>query len=141
MNVLVDAWDQVEERKDRLRQRDSIVIDGEERLFEEKKEMAGVEYRLGRDRYRKYLRLAKSMKLEDVISLRTITWETLKRLRVPRDLKKAVKGVPKGSDQVNVSDVVTWLRSIPAEGQRKYDRRTVRQLVALDATLHWRVVG
>ncbi len=139
MNRIVDAWNRSQRR--RPVGPDSISIDGEERFFEEKKMADGVEFALTKQVFAKYVRMAKSLGLEKVREVRTITWEALKRLGVKRDLSKAVKGVPKGSDQLNVSNVILWLRSVPREGEDKYSKKAVRQVVALDATLHNRLVG
>ena len=75
------------------------------------------------------IRQIKRSAIDRVKILRDSTFNTLKRLKVKRDLSKAVKGIPKGSDQGNMGDVRQWLKRI-----KPGDKRAISQLVAIDAT-------
>jgi len=72
-----------------------------------------------------------------VAVLRATTHAALKRLKVPRDVTKAVAGpAPAGSDQGDAQSFVVWSKRIKAD-----DEAAVVQLVAIDATATVRVKG
>lgn len=75
------------------------------------------------------VRLIKRAPLDRVNMLRHATHNTLKRLGVDRDLSKAVKGLPNGSNQGDVMSIVVWLDKV-----KPGDVEVVKQVVAIDAT-------
>lgn len=95
-----------------------------------------VEHKMPKRHFWSVIRVVKNGSITNAVQLRAVTWETLKRLGAKRDLTKAVKGVPKGSDQVNIGAIVEWLRRVPAT-----DADAVKQVVQLDATCTVRVTG
>ena len=64
-----------------------------------------------------------------VMWLRNVTFYTLRKLRVGRDLSKAVGKMPAGSDQCDTGSIHTWCEKILPT-----DTVAVAQLVAIDAT-------
>ena len=84
---------------------------------------------LDRGQFKSLIRAIKTMDLGKVKSIRAATFETLKRVKVKRNLSKAVKGIPKGSDQYNERFVTNWLHKVDTK-----DIRAVNQVVAVDAT-------
>jgi hypothetical protein len=68
--------------------------------------------------------------------LKVAVSNTMDRLKLAADPTKAVAGLPAGSDQFDSGSIITWLNKIgPA------DRRAVRQVIAIDATLRSRLGG
>ena len=61
--------------------------------------------------------------------MRTATWNTLNVLGVKRDVSKAMKSTPKGSDQVDMMSIIRWMGKITIQ-----DKKAIRQLVQIDAT-------
>lgn len=66
---------------------------------------------------------------EQVLVVRAATLAALQRLKIKRDLSKAITKMPEGSDQIDLGSIVVWVDKI----QRK-DTAAIAQLVALDAT-------
>jgi hypothetical protein len=85
------------------------------------------------------IRCIKKFPLDRVDFLRNATFHTLKRLRVKRDLSKAVSGIPKGSDHLNVMSIVVWMSKISARNDQT--EKAVAQIVAIDATCVARSTG
>jgi len=75
------------------------------------------------------IRMLKRAESDRVKQVRMASFRNLKRLGVKRDVSKAVVKLPKGSDQVDVGSVVTWMDKIKPE-----NKSAIRQLVAMDAT-------
>lgn len=67
-------------------------------------------------------------------SIREITFENVKRLKLKRNMAKAITKTPKGSDQADSGTLVRWMRDIQIT-----DKISVRQLIALDATCVYRM--
>jgi len=84
---------------------------------------------LSKDQFRDVIRMLKRCPIEQAASVRFATFDALKRLGAKRDPTKAVRGIPSGSDQVNIRRILDWLDKVGPE-----DRRAIRQLVAIDAT-------
>ena len=82
------------------------------------------------------LRQLKTLKLEHVESMLLATKTAMRRLRLKPDPSKAVKGIPKGSDQCDVGSFVTWTRSITKE-----DKDAIQQLIKIHATAVARMGG
>lgn len=81
------------------------------------------------------IRAARNQPLETVVQLRTITYFTLRRLGVLRDLTKAHVGrVPWGSDHVDLGSLRDWMERLT-----KTDAAAIQQVVLLDATCTARV--
>ena len=76
------------------------------------------------------IRLIHCAERERVEVLRTATESTLARLKVARNLRKAIGKTPAGSDQWDVGSIVAWLNKIKAT-----DALAIQQLVAIDATV------
>ena len=108
--------------------RDSIGLGDEKLQFEEKPKMP-VQVELNPQQFNHVIRQIKNAAIDRAKLIRTATHSTLKRLKVKRDVSKAVKGIPKGSDQGNVGTILTWLERIGPT-----DKKAIRQLVAIDAT-------
>lgn len=67
---------------------------------------------------------------DKALSVRTVCWGTLKRLRVKRDTSKVISKIPKGvSAQWDAGSLFTWMSKIES-GHKK----SIRQLVIIDAT-------
>lgn len=75
------------------------------------------------------IRLVQRSSVEKVLVLRAATLSALQKLKLKRDLSKAVAKTPAGSDQVDLGSVISWINKV----QRK-DTAAVAQLIALDAT-------
>jgi hypothetical protein len=82
------------------------------------------------------VRVIKKARIEQVNNLRGASFRALKRLGVKRDLTKAVKGLPEGSDQQDFQSIFQWMDKIGPE-----NKKAVRQLVAIDATAVLRTKG
>lgn len=83
---------------------------------------------LSKPHFNNLIRYVKRSGLEQALNIRTATHATLKRVGARRDKSKAAQGIPKGSDQVDVGSLITWLNSVTT------DKKSIRQVVALDAT-------
>lgn len=152
MNRLVRSWERytsrrkyqgpdgvvVEDRKfkmespemaERKKPQTEPVLDNSAAKANPKLEKSKVVKELSKEHYNNVIRFAKNASLERVNTLRTVTYNTLKRLQVKRNLKKAVSGIPKGSDHGDVGSLKTWMDSI-----NRNDKKAVRQIVAIDAT-------
>ena len=81
-------------------------------------------------------RLLLNGQIDRVQQLRHVTFGLLKKLDIKRDLSKAITKPPKGSDQVDVGSIITWLNKITVT-----DKLAVKQLVAIDATACKRMDG
>ena len=79
--------------------------------------------------FKTVIRWIKRSHVDHVKPLRVATHANLKRLKTRRDLSKAVKGTPKGSDQGDIQSIITWMRKI-----NPGDTKAIEQLVAMDAT-------
>lgn len=88
-----------------------------------------IQIRLPDNQFNNVIRVIKKSQVDRVKNIRQISFDTLKRLKVKRDLSKAVKGIPKGSDQTNVRAIIDWMNKV----ERK-NKWAVRQVVAIDAT-------
>jgi hypothetical protein len=75
------------------------------------------------------IRLIHRAGTEQVLVLQAATLNTLQRLKVKRDISKAVAKTPEGSDQIDLGSVIVWLNKI----ERK-DAAAIAQLVVIDAT-------
>ncbi len=106
---------------------DALVVDGIKLQFEEKNMPVLVE--LTKVQYNKTIRMVRTAGIERLKFVRTATYVALRRLGVKRDLSKAVKKTPHGSDQHNTGNLVTWLARVSPT-----DKKAVRQVVAIDAT-------
>ncbi len=75
------------------------------------------------------IRMLKKTGMDRVTAVRTATFKTLKRLKVKRDMPKAVKGIPEGTDDHNIMSIVVWLDRVAKE-----DKKAIKQIVKMDAT-------
>lgn len=84
---------------------------------------------LSKQHFNNVIRFIKKAPLERVLTLRTVSFNTLKRLQVKRDPSKVVVGIPKGSDHGDVGTLKTWMDSVTPK-----NKRAVKQIVQIDAT-------
>ena len=82
------------------------------------------------------IRLINMAPFDHVKHLRTAAWANLKRLGLKRNAKLARMKIPKGSDQFDLGSIITWMEKIP-----KTDKKAVRQLLVIDATICRRMGG
>ncbi|KKN88367.1 hypothetical protein LCGC14_0249300 [marine sediment metagenome] len=82
------------------------------------------------------IRGIKTSSLERAKQVRHVTYNELKRLGVKRNKSKAIKGIPKGSDQTNLGSTYTWMYAIEPN-----QKKAIRQLVIIDATAVARTEG
>jgi hypothetical protein len=75
------------------------------------------------------LRMIMRGRQDDVTAIRAMTYSTLQRLRVGRDLSKAATKLPKGSDQFDTGSLRDWLAKI-----KPGDEKAIEQIVIIDAT-------
>ena len=135
MNRLVDIWNKHQANKksdvpDGLTFGDVVVE------FREDKEMT-YDTSLDKGQIRALVAAIKSMHNEKANSLRRVSFDTLKRLGVKRDMEKAIAGIPSNTNlQFNEASVVAWMNNIDPN-----DTKAVKQLVAIDATLVVRTKG
>lgn len=75
------------------------------------------------------IRLIKNGPVGRAQSILSCTEKNMERLGVSRDLERAYKSTPEGSDQVDLMSIFTWMDGIQVE-----HKRSVWQLIAVDAT-------
>lgn len=80
------------------------------------------------------LRFVKQASRSRVLQLQSIVTGGMKRLELEANDKKAVAGLPDGSDHFNIQNTKLWVDKIRLE-----HRFAKRQLVALDATITKRI--
>jgi hypothetical protein len=95
-----------------------------------------VETKLPKNQYNNTIRFVKNAPLERVKALKTATYNSLKRLGVKRDERRAKRKTPAGSDQGDVMSIVTWMDRVGPG-----DKAAVKQIVEIDATCCRRVKG
>lgn len=160
MNQLVRSWDRYQSRP-KYNGPDAVEIEGQKIQIERPEEMAQrkspvtkpvldnsalnedknlnrvkKQKELNKDHFQNVIRFIKRSSLERVNTLKTATEVTLKRLGRKRNLKKAVSGVPEGSDHADIGTLVTWLNRVD-----KSDKKAVDQVLAIDATCFMRTDG
>lgn len=109
---------------------DTVDIDGENRTMAERGRLPDEVIELSRGHFNNVIRLIARLPLTEVGMIRTLTYNSLKRIGVKRDLTKAILGVPRGSSQTDVNSIRQWMDKI-----RATDKRAVKQLIAIDATV------
>jgi len=82
------------------------------------------------------IRMIKQSSLEQVAQLRHATFNTLKKLRLRRDVEKAVKGIPNGSNQTDLMSVFCWMDKV-----QRFNEDATSQIIAIDATCVARMEG
>lgn len=147
MNRIVETWNRSQQPE--YNGPDSVKIDGQEIQLEENEEMAvrkkphteaildntpmeksKIIKELPKNQFDSIILSIKRATLPRVHEIRTITFNTLKRLKVKRDKTKAVNKLPKkGSHQVDVGSFKNWTDKIT-----NIDKESVRQLIVIDAT-------
>jgi len=95
-----------------------------------------VEKHLPAGQFNNVIRLIKLGSIDQVKSLKTATWNAMKRLDVSRNKAVARVKVPKGSDQVDIGSLIAWMGKIEPG-----DKKAVEQVVVIDATACRRVDG
>lgn len=91
---------------------------------------------LPQNQFGSVIRVVKRGGIETVMAVRNATYTTLRRLGVKRDRTKAVAGMPRGSDQVDMRSIVEWLARVERD-----DAEASAQIVAIDATAVDRTEG
>lgn len=89
----------------------------------------GVEVRMPADHFNSVIRMVKNSQIDRVEQIRRTTYARLKEIGVGRDLNHAIDGTPKGSDQTNMGNILSWIGKVEAN-----DSAAVQQLLAIDAT-------
>jgi len=128
MNRIVAKWNKHQERtKEHVP--DAIQIDEDTKFYFSEEPEMDYDTSLTKVQFRSLIKLMKTADLGIAETVRSNSFKALKRLKVKRDLSKAVKGIPKGHTEVNVGNIVAWLEKVdPA------DPKAVAQVVAVDAT-------
>ena len=134
MNQAVRSWQRWQQRRkpDAI---DTVEVD----LDDEKVVLAmgqKVVLAFNPSHFNNLIRAIKTRPMDDAKAIRNATYLALKRLGAWRDKTKAVKGVPNGSDQLDLGTFYTWCDRLKPE-----DTEAVAQLVAIDATAVARVDG
>ncbi len=88
-----------------------------------------VQKELPQNQLNNIIRMVLKADQERALAIRQATFDTLKRLRVPRDLSKATTKTPNGSDQCDIGSIITWLNKV-----EKIDSVAITQIVLIDAT-------
>ncbi|MCK9570106.1 hypothetical protein M0R72_14275 [Candidatus Pacearchaeota archaeon] len=91
--------------------------------------MGLIQIELPQNHFNNVIRMVRSSASERVLILRNATYNALKALGVARDTTKAVPGAPKGSDQVDLGSVISWVKKVKVT-----DTVALAQLVQIDAT-------
>lgn len=86
--------------------------------------------------FKTVIRQVKNASMGKVKPLQTAAFNNLKRLGVKKDLSKAVKGLPNGSDQWDAGSILTWMAKINPK-----DDDAIVQLQAIHATCSVRAKG
>jgi hypothetical protein len=89
----------------------------------------GAQKEMNQSHFNNVIRSIKNGSIDHTKYLRHATHINLRRLRVRRNVSKAVSGIPKGSDQASPMSVVRWMEKITRK-----DAKAIEQLVAIDAT-------
>ena len=84
---------------------------------------------LDKELIRDYFPLKKPYRGQASEALLTLETRMKKRLKLKRDLTKAIKGIPNGRDQVDHGTLFTWMNKLTNK-----DKKAIRQLIAIDAT-------
>ena len=155
MNKIVASWNKQEARK-RYNGPDSIKVDGQKLQIGEIDSMASrkkpvTEPVLDNDAVNKDKNAEKSLIVHElskhdfdsllwyisrsshdrVMILRGATFNTLKRLGIKRNKKKAIKSVPKKANgQGDAGSIVVWLSKI-----QPTHKKSITQLIKIDATI------
>jgi hypothetical protein len=91
--------------------------------------MASVQKELVATHFNNIIRLIHQVDRERVLWLRNVSFNTLRRLGVKRDVSKAIGKLPAGSDQCDLGSIRTWMDKV-----QPTDLVAVAQVVAIDAT-------
>lgn len=126
MSKVIEAWTRYQQRK-RYDGPDGLVIGGQKVTCSEEQQM--IQKELPQNHLNNVLRMVLRAETERVWAIRNATHTALKRLRVGRDLTKAVKMAPAGSDQCNMRSVFDWLDKI-----EHGDTAAIAQVIQIDAT-------
>ena len=98
-----------------------------------------IQIELPDNQFNTVIRNIKQISIANVNFLRYHTFHTLKRLRVRRNLTKAITGIPDGSDHLNMQNIVVWMNKSAARTDQT--ELAVAQIVAIDATCCNRTIG
>jgi len=138
MNRIVKSWQRYQERtrKQTYGGPDTVVFDDGEKIqvLEDTKMLR--EVRLPENQFNNIIRFIKRADIERIKMLFVATQKTLDRLNIKSSWRRAVKGVPVGSDQGDLGSIFTWLDKIQIS-----DIDAVEQVVAIDATASKRLAG
>lgn len=84
---------------------------------------------LPKNQFFNVIRTVMRASIDDVTWLQTVTYNTLRRLNVGRDISKCATRVPNGSNHVELGSVRDWMAKVGSE-----DTKAIEQIVAIDAT-------
>ena len=91
---------------------------------------------LSKQHFRSFARQMKTVSLDNVYIFKTGTRVAMRRLHLKHDPSKAVKGIPRGSDQFSPRSFILWTEKI-----KKTDAKAVKHLIAFHATITARLGG
>jgi len=95
-----------------------------------------VEKHLPPEHFNTVIRMIKTARVDVANSIRVATQTAMDRLGVGAGRTRAVKGLPKGSDQVDVGSLVAWLAKV-----NKEDTEAVAQIVVINVTARVQMEG
>jgi len=163
MNRIVTAW-QRSQAKSKYEGPDTFVFGDEKFQIQDEEEMAQrkkpdlgphinsdekkvsetlvdidrIQKELLPDDFNSVIRTIKRTRMDEVIYLRNATEASLKRLKVRRDKRQSVKGLPDASDHHDFGSIVTWMSKLQ---NKKTYKKAIKQLVAIDATANARILA
>ena len=126
MNRFAALWNKHEERL-KPDGPDGLTLGDQRVVFEE--ETMPVQKNLPQGHLDSVIRMIFREGRDRVVSLQHATHNTLKRLKVRRNLTRAVVAMPAGSDQVDLMSLFVWMNKVTRE-----DKAAIAQVVAIDAT-------
>lgn len=91
--------------------------------------------------FKSVIRGIKNASADKLVPLRQGLWDVMASLGLKRKLGATVRGVPKGSDHFDVQSVLRWAQRLDPPGKCKDNKKGVDQLVALHATVSFRLDG
>ncbi len=95
-----------------------------------------VEIQLPPQHFKTVIRGIKRTNVDRAGMIQTAASETLKRLGVKPKPDKAIKGMPEGSNQMDVMSIIVWMKKV-----ERNNKKAVRQVVAIEATATQRISG
>lgn len=124
--IQVEEIDEMSERKS---PHTEAILDNSAVKADPNTEKSKEVIQLSKSHFNNVVRFIQRSSIDRVHAVRTSTHRNMKRLKLKRNLSKAVKGIPKGSDQADGGTLKTWMEKITDK-----DKKAIKQLIVLDAT-------